>query len=262
MAAPLLAQSLSFRYPRRDDWVLKDFHLTLEGGQFVTILGPNGSSKSTLLKLLSGLLKPESGTVQLFGRELTQLSRREIAQRLAYVPQHALVPFEFTVSEVVQMGRHAFEGRWSWRTEKHEQAIDQALRRVDALALKERVFQELSGGERQRVLVARALCQNKDLLLLDEPTSAQDLEHKALLFEALKKLSEQGCAVLVVTHNVNMAAQYSDRVVLVQGGVVKAQGPVGATLTAERMAEVFRVQVFQDEVEGRPILVPIRRLEP
>jgi iron complex transport system ATP-binding protein len=204
------------------------------------VLGPNGSGKSTLLRLLLGTLQPTGGEVRYLGRPLHGWSRRELARRIAVVQQQEEIAFPLTARELVALGRYPFLGNFRSERPADREAIDLAMFRCDVLPLAGRLVQTLSGGERQRVRLARALAQEPALLVLDEPTVALDVRHEMAIFELLRQLAAGGVTVLIVTHNLNLAARYADHLVVLDEGRVAAAGPASRVLTAPLVERVYR----------------------
>lgn len=209
-------------------------------GTLTSLLGPNGSGKSTLLKLLAGGLEPAEGRVALDGRDLNRWPPRALAQRLGVVPQIEHVPFPVTVHDLVAMGRYPHLGPWRSPGPADRDAIAGALERCGVGPLSDRPFQSLSGGERQRVRIARALAQNPRVLLLDEPTASLDMRYEMSIFRLLDRLrTDEAVSVLVVTHNVNLAARFSDRVMLMKDGRVAFDGVPEEVVTPDCIQAVY-----------------------
>jgi iron complex transport system ATP-binding protein len=235
--------------------------LTVEPGELVFVLGPNGAGKSTLLRVLSGLLEPSAGEVQLFGTSLPAMDRRAVARVLAVVPQDDEVAFGFTVREVVRMGRAPHQGAWMRGDEEDARAVERAIAECDLGALAERPAQELSAGERKRVAIARALAQAPRVLLLDEPTSTLDVRHQISVFDLLaQKAAEEGLTCLAVVHDLNLAAQYASKVVLMKDGRVTASGTVADVMTYRRLGETFDADLYcgENDVTGARFFLPMR----
>jgi iron complex transport system ATP-binding protein len=218
------AESLTFAYPGADRPAVDDVSLVVPAGLCTALLGPNGSGKSTLLRLLLGTLAPDDGRVSLEGRPVHEWPRSEMARRIGVVPQGEEINFPITVRELVGMGRYPYLGPWKREREADLRAIDAALERCDIADLRDRPITTLSGGERQRALVARALAQEPAILVLDEPTASLDVRHEMAIFELLRDLGGTGVTVLVVTHSLNLAARFADRLVLLSRGRVAAFG--------------------------------------
>ncbi len=247
-AAPLIAATaLAAGYPlpgggRRE--VLRGVDLALEAGELVALLGTNGSGKTTLLRCLAGTLTPSGGEISFDGRPLAGWRRDALARRVAVLPQQLELPDGFRVAELVAMGRAPHARRLFGSTAEDERAIERALRDADAADLADRWLEELSGGERQRLLVAMALAQEPDLLLLDEPTLHLDLAHQVALLAAIRRLRDQrGLTVLAVLHDLNLAAAFAPRVAVLDEGRVVADGPPAEVLSTDLVRRVFGVQV-------------------
>ncbi len=261
----LRATGLSFTYARRRasaQRVLDRVSIEVERGTVVGLLGPNGSGKTTLLRLLSGVMRPESGSVRIDDRPIEELTRRELARRIAVVPQETQTTFDFSVIDMVLMGRYPHLGAFEL-----EGAADQAIAR-EALAatgtahFEARPFATLSGGEKQRVVIASALAQASDMLLLDEPTAALDLGYQLEITALLRRLNmERGTTMIVSTHDLNLAAALCERIVLLKEGRVIAQGSTKDTLTAEHIRVLYAVDAdvqFHSRA-GHLTVVPIGR---
>jgi iron complex transport system ATP-binding protein len=243
---------VEFSYPLADGSrreVLKGVTLALPRGDLVALLGANGSGKTTLLRLLTGMLVPIRGEVTFDARPVVAWRRNDLARRVAVLPQQLELPAGFRVGELVEMGRAPHARRLFGSTQDDERAVARALSDADALDLVHRFADELSGGERQRVLVAMALAQEPDLLLMDEPTLHLDLAHQVALLSTIRRLRVQrGLTVLAVLHDLNLAAAFAPRVVVLAGGRVAADGSPGEVLTPALVERAFSVAV--DEVHG------------
>ena len=222
--------------------VVRDVSLAVGPGELVALLGPNGAGKTTLVRVLAGLARPLAGAVRLDGVDLATMPRRDVARRLAVVPQERDAILPFRVGEVVLMGRTPRQGRWGLDDAADRAAAEAAMATAGVLDLAERYPDQCSGGEWQRVRVARALAQEPALLVLDEPTAHLDLHHRWRLYELLRRLcTERGCGVLVVSHDLHPLCDHADRVVLLAGGRVAAAGPPAVVATPERLAAAFDV---------------------
>ncbi len=235
-----------------DAEVLRSVSLELRAGELVAIAGPNGAGKSTLLSLIAGLAEPTYGTCRFLDRDAAKWNRRDFARRVAVVQQAEPSSFPFTAEEVVHMGRMPH------RTGMYESAADhaavaEALATTGMTALRERAFRTLSGGEKQRILLASALAPAPDVLLLDEPATHLDLHYQIALHKLLRELSRAGLLVVAVTHDLNLAAAYADRIVLMHEGGIRADGPPADVVRADVIAEVFQVCV---EMHQRPSGTP------
>jgi iron complex transport system ATP-binding protein len=256
MTPVLEGRGIRFAY-EPDPLVLCDVDVHVHGGEFTTIVGPNGSGKSTLLRIVSGHLTPIAGDVKLGGRALGEVSREDRARSLAFMPQAVNPAFSLTVMEVVCLGRFPHAGVFQRLTAHDYEVAERCLRDAEALDFRDRAFSTLSGGERQRVLLASILAQEPELLLLDEPTSALDLHHEAEFFSLMRGLARDGYGVLVVTHNLNVAAQFSDNVLLLarDHGVV-AYGTPGDVLTETQLSKAYgaSIRVSTHPLTGTPLV--------
>jgi ABC-type cobalamin/Fe3+-siderophores transport system ATPase subunit len=240
-------------------------HLSLEIGdrEIVALVGPNGSGKSTLLRALGRVLKPRRGTVYLDGRAMREWPTREVARKLALLPQGPTLPADLSVRELVWLGRSPHQGMLGLPTRADEDAVRWALEETGIAAMAGRRLSELSGGERQRVWVAMALAQQPQVLLLDEPTTFLDLNHQLELLDLIRYLnSEHGLTVVMVLHDLNQAARYAERVVVLKEGEVYADGTPADVLTRETLREVFGVegQVLPGPDGIELIIVPVGRI--
>jgi iron complex transport system ATP-binding protein len=230
---------LAYRYPESTRPAVFDLSLEIPAGATTAVLGPNGSGKSTLLRLLLGVLRPSSGSVDFQDRPLAAWGREALAREVGVVPQGEEAVFPMSVREVVAMGRYPHLGAWRSEGAADRAAVDDAMRRCDVRDLAARPVPTLSGGERQRARLARALAQEAATLALDEPTAALDIAHEMSIFELLRELGHAGKTVLLVTHNLNLAARYADRLVLLDGGRLAAQGTPAEVLTRETVERVY-----------------------
>ncbi|MBU2664869.1 heme ABC transporter ATP-binding protein [Actinoplanes bogorensis] len=230
-----------------------------DAGEVVALVGPNGAGKSSLLAALAGDL-PAGGTVEVAGRELAAYRKVDLARLRAVLPQKAQLSFPFTVSEVVRMGRAPWAGRPE--SAQDDDAVDEALRRTETSSFAQRPFPALSGGEQARVSLARVLAQQTRILLLDEPTAALDLRHQELVLTVARERAEQGAAVVVVLHDLGLAAAYAGRVYVLADGRIRGSGPPAEVFTEELLSEVYQhaVEVLPHPHTGGPLIVPRRKL--
>ena len=260
--ALLQADNISFAYAARAPLVLEGVSLEVRRGDLVGLLGPNGSGKTTLLKILGGILQPSAGGIQLDRRQLSGWSRRELARCIAVVPQEMHVTLDFTVIDIVLMGRYAHLGPFALEGASDLQVAREALGATGTADLEARPFATLSEGEKQRVVIASALAQASDLLLLDEPTASLDLAYQLEIASMLRRLRrDRGTTMVVCTHDLNFAAALCKWIVLLKNGQVLAQGPTDDTLTAANIREVYGVDAdvqFHPRA-GHVTVVPIDR---
>jgi len=243
--------------------VIDGLDLELTDGSFTAIIGPNGCGKSTLLRALGRLLRPTSGQVILDGRAIARIPTRDVARVLGLLPQAPVAPEGLTVGDLVARGRHPHQ-RWfrQW-SGGDDEAVSEALAWTDMDAFADRPVDELSGGQRQRAWISMALAQDTDLLLMDEPTTYLDLAHQVDVLELVARLhSERGRTVVVVLHDLNLAARYAQRLVAMKDGVLVASGVPAEVLSERLLADVFDLEarVVPDPVAGTPMVVPVRRL--
>ena len=238
--------------------VLRGVDLVIAEGELVALLGANGSGKTTLLRALVGTVAPDAGRVLLFGRPIASWGRRDLARRVAVLPQSLSLPDGFRVAELVEMGRAPHASRWFGASADDARAVERALADADAADLAERHADELSGGERQRVLVAMALAQEPELLLLDEPTLHLDIAHQAALLSTVTRLRERrGLSVVAALHDLNLAAAHAPRAVVLGHGRVAADGPPASVLQPALVRELFGVAVDEAMTsDGRRFLAP------
>jgi iron complex transport system ATP-binding protein len=237
--------------------VLEAVELEVRAGEVVGLLGRNGAGKSTLLRVASGVLRPAAGQVALDGRDASSLGRRERARAVALVPQETAVDFPFSVAEVVLMGRTPHLGWLGFESGRDLAVARDAMERLGIASLAERSILELSGGERQLAVVARALAQEPRLLLLDEPTAFLDLRHRMEVLTHVRDFAAAGGGALVVSHDLGIAARFCDRLVLLVGGRVMADGAPAEVLVPARLREVFDIEaVVLAGPDGQPVVVP------
>lgn len=234
--------------------VLQGVSFAARGGEVAGLIGPNGAGKSTLLRTLAGLLRPEAGAVRLADAPLSSLNARQRARRIAFMPQHDAA-HPFTALETVLMGRYAHLGRFELEGREDRRIALEAMARTDTAQFQERQLDRLSGGERQRVILARALAQQAGVILLDEPSASLDLRHRLSMMETLRaEAASRGVAVVIALHDVTLAGRYCDRLALLSGGVLAAEGAPAAVLTPGNLRRAFGVEtsVQLDPDSGRP----------
>ena len=258
----LYAEELSAGYSASEAMVLHALTLEVREREVVALVGPNGSGKSTLLRALARVLAPRAGVVYLEGKSLRQWPTREVARRLALLPQGPTLAADLTVEELVRLGRSPHQGLLGLPTREDDEAVRRAIAETGIEALAPRRVSELSGGERQRVWVAMALAQEPQVLLLDEPTTFLDLKHQLEVLDLLRNLNqERGLTVVMVLHDLNQAARYCGRVVVLREGEVYADGSPAEVLTPKTLREVFGVEgrVLEAPEGAGLIIVPLSR---
>ncbi len=274
-ATPYAVSGLGFRYRTHqrerggeDAWSLKDVSFEVRDGEILGFLGPNGSGKTSLLKLLGKLLKPERGSIELFGTDVGALPQSAMARLVAFVPQEQQQVFPFTVLETVLMGRYPHRsqinfGVLAWERESDIALARQAMQEMDVDHLASRSIHEVSSGERQRAMIARALAQQPRVLLLDEPTSFLDLNHQVEICRVLRMLNEEReLGVVLVSHDLNLASQYCDRLLLMEKGRIVRIGTPDEVIRRDVLESVYRCSVLVDRhpESGLPrVTLPARR---
>jgi iron complex transport system ATP-binding protein len=240
MKRVLFAEGVGLR--RANRWILQNCTIDLRPGTVLAVVGPNGSGKSSLLRCMAGLWPLTEGRITLDGKDLREISRSQVACVLTYVPQDAKLEFEFTVREIVAMGRYAHRGRFARETGDDRNAVEEALARADVAYLADRPVTHLSGGERQRVLIARSLATRSRILLLDEPTASLDVEHGLDVLELCRSLADEGRTVAIATHDLNGASRFADRVALLDSGRLVGVGSPSDVLTSQNIERAFHVR--------------------
>jgi iron complex transport system ATP-binding protein len=221
--------------------ILKSINATAKKGEIIGIVGPNGSGKTTLLKSIAKYLDPDSGTITINGKNINHMNSREIARHIAVVSQVISIDFEFSVKDVVLMGRTPYI-KGSEKTEDI-QIAEEAMKKTNTYEFRDRFVTQLSGGELQRVIIARALAQTPGILLLDEPTSHLDIAHQVEVFDVVKNASEQGLLVIAVIHDLNLAAHYCDRIFMLKSGEILSSGTPESVFTELNLEKTFRIPV-------------------
>ena len=242
--------------------VLENIDFSAKGGDFIGVVGPNASGKSTLLKSISKVLKPHTGVVLLNERDVHTLKSAEIAKNLAVVPQESVISFTFTALEVVLMGRTPHLNRFEMESTQDLIIAQKSMELTNTWYLAERPIDTLSGGEKQRIIIARALTQEPRVLLLDEPTDHLDINHQIEILDLIKRLSkEKEMVVIGVFHDLNIVSQYCDRLILLHKGRIFAAGGAGDVLTGENIEKVYgvKVTVKQDDISGKLLIHPQRK---
>jgi iron complex transport system ATP-binding protein len=242
--------------------IVDTLDLTIEPGRVTVIVGANASGKSTLLRGIARLLRPEKGEVVLDGADISSLSSKKVATVVGLLPQQPIAPDGITVSDLVGRGRYPHQGWFRQWSSSDDAIVADALAATDTLGLAERRLEELSGGQRQRVWIAMALAQDPDILLLDEPTTFLDVTHQIEVLDLLLELNrERGTTVVMVLHDLNLAARYADRLVVMSKGQIIAAGSPSQTLTEAVVGDAFGLEarIVPDPVCGSPMVVPIGR---
>lgn len=245
MSATVDIRKLSFAYETQP--VIRRLSLAVEKGVCFVIIGPNGSGKTTLIRLIAGSLKAAEGSIDILGQPIQSYHRKALARQVAMVPQMVALDFPFSVAEFVAMGRAPHLGLLGLTTAADNEIVDRALQFTEIDRLAGRTLDQLSGGERQRALIARAICQEPRIILLDEPTAALDPAHQIRVMDLMEKLKEeQAVTVIMVSHDLNLASLYGDRVLLLDQGRIVAQGVPTRVLTAEHLEQAYGCPMLVD----------------
>lgn len=232
---------ITYRYDDRD--ILSAFSASIAAGSFYAVMGPNGCGKTTLLRLVAGLLHPQRGAVAVQGRDVRHYSARELAQRIAFVRQHPQTDFDFSAFETVLMGRNPYQHRLQNESQRDWEIVERCMKQTNTWHLRFAKPGEMSGGELQRVMLARALAQETPIMLLDEPLANLDIAHQFEMLQLLRDINrEQHKTLLLVIHDLNMALQYCDSLLLLHHGGIRYQGPIAQGLTSDNIEEVFGVR--------------------
>ncbi len=248
-------KDLYYDYPEKP--VLKNINLNLGRGSFTAVLGPNGCGKTTLLKNISGYLKPRKGQVSVLGTSIQQLSPRERAKLIGYIPQNTTPGFGFTCGEIVAMGRLPYLGRFQWETPEDRAAVRGAMEQTGVWPLKDRPFGNISGGEMQRVFIARALAQRPRVLLMDEPVSHLDIKFQVEIIGLIRRLCNTiNITAIAVMHDLNLASRYCNQIILMKSGKIVSVGSAAKVITRENLAKVFGVNVEIIQHKGTILLCP------
>lgn len=251
-------KNINFNYDEKP--VLKNINLHVKAGELVSIIGPNGSGKTTLLKCISGILPLKSGQITLGGRDISSYKKKELAKLMAFVSQNTSIEFAFSVTDIVLMGRSPYLGPFQSETLEDLKIAFDAMEMTNITYIKDKKVTEISGGERQRVVIASALAQTPKLLLLDEPVSSLDIQHQMEVMGILRRLTaEKNITVVTVLHDLNLAAEYSDEVILLKDGNVIKSGKPCEVITEDNIDYVYNTSIYmtKNPVSGKPHIIPI-----
>lgn len=256
----LKLEDINFSYGKQK--ILHEINFHLEKREFIGIIGPNGSGKSTLLKNISKLLEPDHGYIYLDRDLLNSYSYKELAKKMAVVPQDTDVNFSFSVYDLVMMGRNPYQDRWGRVSDEDKRKVEEALELTDTKKFKDKSIQNLSGGERQRVIIARAIVQEPELLLLDEPTASLDINYQRNIFDLVSDLNDElDMSVLAVSHDLNLISQYCERLILLKQGKIYTMGKVEEVITKDNISKVYNtdVEIKYNPITERPYVIIIPR---
>ncbi len=244
--------------------ILKDISLTVKKGEFLALIGSNGTGKSTFLKCISGLLPMSRGDMKICGKRQSELKNKERAQLVAVVPQSYVVDYDFCVEDIVLMGRNPYLSYRKRESDEDYRIVREAMEATNTERFRGRLYNELSGGERQRVILARAIAQQPRIILLDEPTSALDIHHQIEVMELISRLNEkEHMTVIAVLHDINMASRFCSRIVMLREGVIAADGIPAQVINRQNMAALYDMKLFirNNPLFFKPEIIPIRVME-
>jgi iron complex transport system ATP-binding protein len=256
-------ENLSFRYD--GDWVLRDLSFSVQKGDFLGIVGPNGTGKTTLLKLLYRLMSPQKGTIFIDGMELGRMGRKEISRKIAVVSQETQINFPFMALEVVLMGRSPHLKGLQFEGKKDFDITKKAMELTDTLQVSHRPFNELSGGEKQRLFIARAIAQETEIIFFDEPTANMDIRHQIVFYDLTTSLNAQKhITIVMVSHDINLAAEFCKEILLLNKGNIFAVGKPARVITKANIEAVYETPVLVDQnpITGAPRVTLLRRENP
>lgn len=256
MGESISIKNLSFAYDKVA--ILNNINLDFNKGKFYSIIGPNGSGKSTIIKNISKSLGPKSKSVFINNRDICRLNNKTLAKLMAVIPQNTIIDYQFTVSEIVMMGRSPHKGRFEDFNAEDERIIKKHMKATSTWGLKDKFITELSGGEAQRVIAAKALSQETDIILLDEPTSDLDIQYQIEFLKIFSDLKTDKI-IIAVLHDLNLASIFSDEIVLINKGKVVAKGTPWEVINEENIKDVYNisVKVFENPISKCPHIIPI-----
>lgn len=249
-------QNLSYNFDTLE--ILHKININFSENKFYSIIGPNGSGKTTLLKNIAKILKPKEKTVFVENMDILNLKSRFLAKRIAVVPQNTTIDFDFSAWDIVLMGRTPYLSKFESESEEDYNIVRSAMNMTNTWHLRDKLINQLSGGEKQRVLIAMALTQNTDIILLDEPISHLDLHHQIEILDTIKSLTNK-ITVIAVLHDLNLASQYSDYMILMDNGSIVKQGTPEEVITEKNITDVYKINIcmIKNPINGKPHVIPI-----
>ncbi len=255
----IVIKDLNFGY--YDSEIFKNFSIEIESGEILTILGPNGSGKTTLLKLIQKILIPKGGNIIISGKNLNEYSYKELSKEISYVPQIHKPNFPFSVFDFVLMGRNPYIENYSIPKEEDKEVVEKSLKDLGIIHLKDRPYTDLSGGELRLVLIARAIAQETDVLLLDEPTAFLDFRNKIFVLEKIKDLKEKrNLTVIITMHDPNEAINLSDKILLINKNKIISFGTPEIVLNKDNIKKVYSIDVDVIYVDGKKFIIPKEKI--
>ncbi|MBT3169619.1 MAG: ABC transporter ATP-binding protein [Candidatus Cloacimonetes bacterium] len=238
--------------------IIKNLSLDFEKGEFCALLGPNGAGKSTLLNAIIGFLQLWNGNISVNGTGINKWQKKEIAKKIALIPQDFQLQFDYKVEDLILMGRFPYLRKWQNYTKKDKEIVEDVLKSLDLMKFKNKLFSQLSGGEKQRVSIARALVQDTDIILMDEAFSHLDINHQLEIMQLLSEINaKHEKLIILVSHNINLASEYCNRVVMLKDGNLVAKGSPERVITPQTIAKVYgtNLQIIKNPISGKPNLI-------
>lgn len=256
--SPIIINNLNYSYG--ENHILNNININFERNKFYSIIGPNGSGKTTLLKNILRTIPIESKSIYIDGKDLTCFKNKELAKKISSVPQNTNIDFQFSVFDIVLMGRTPYLKRFATEGDKDLKIVEEAMEMTNTWHLRDKNINELSGGERQRVIIARALAQQCEIILLDEPISNLDIQHQIEILDTIKYLN-RNITIIAVLHDLNLAAQYSDSLILLNNGRIVSHGTVEEVLTEKNIRNAYNLDTYiiKNPVTGKPHIIPISK---
>lgn len=239
-------ESLAYRY--ENEYALNNISFSIDRGEVVSIIGPNGSGKSTLLKIINNIYSAKEGQVYIKNRKIGSYKTKELSKILSYVPQNTIIDYDFSVYEIVLMGRYPYKNRFEKENEEDHRIVKESMELTNTYYLKDRSIRDISGGERQRVLIAKAIAQKTDIILLDEPTSQLDINHEIEIFKLIKRLNEEeGKTIIMAIHDIDLSSRFSNKIVILKSGRLYKVGKPEEVIVKKYIEEVYKTNVEIDK---------------
>lgn len=255
------AEDVSFKYGENE--VLHGVNFNIDNCKMIGIIGPNGCGKTTLLKNISGYFKPYKGNIYISGKDINKMTAKERARYIGYVPQELSYDFDFSCKDIVMMGRMPYLRRFQKEGRNDFRIVRECMEMTDTWGFRDKSINELSGGQRQRVYIARALAQKPRILLLDEPVSHLDIKYQVDILSLLKDLSYQGILILTILHDINLASQFCDEILMMSNGDIVSEGAPNKVLTVENIEKTFsvNVEIMENPITTTPYIIPTKKRE-
>lgn len=256
----IVFKDVSFSYNNKE--FLKDINVSIKDGELVGLIGPNGAGKSTFLKTITNINPIKKGKIFINNKDNSKLKPKDRSKQIAVVPQSFELEYDFTVKDIVQMGRNPYLSFSGKESENDLKIVDEALKLTKTDKFKDRLFNTLSGGEKQLVLLARAIAQDTDIILLDEPTASLDIFHQLEVMNIVQELNKEGKTIVTILHDLNLAARFCDRLLLLENGQIKADGTPKEVITKENLENIYKVEaIIDDSTFDKPQITPVSSIK-